>query len=572
MKGLGPAYDSGWFIMEVILVLFLLGMTFSTVSAFMNPDKQIVLLNTMNLRSKINEACLTGGPVTLQGFEFPQPKPMTLLGLSDEFVRFAIRAGGDPHYVLYYEAFPYGEGVGWELYQDLGNRVMAPYKYVDPATGQEPAIGATIPVTDFENQMLFDDDSFLKKVNTEVSERFRRPPFRSENEEIMDISRISLVSNIVLHEKLGAIPGGIETAEGPVLWIGGTTQNGDTSRSIESMLDLQSLGEWETDNYFAFANYRGLSQLEQSFIKYRPCGDNTLCLKTREGVHKFPLDDSCSDIKYMQLVFDSRYDSTTTGLMVLYVGVEVFFTRGMITKTVVKGLTLGGKVLSFFSKFVPGLGTLSVIASGAVIREVATAVAGYFLNFKMTDFYVASPCSIEGDLTIEKTDCISYPGEFDRTCDRMMVYPIYEYNEQGTGVTKIGEHHTCVEGIGDEFGEINILKDSDQLGGNLRIPKNSDECIRITLREKPDSFCWTPNAYNEEDNFFAEIFGEFGTQQAAKITGAFAIKSNTDFIAVPDAPGGVLIKAIVNPERWKGMLKRIFDIDWRWPSGFLVPG
>src|SRR3989338_8757295 len=102
-----------WWAIDIVLILFSLLLLKAILGNF-SPDRQIAMLNTELLRSKMDEACLNG-QATMDKFSLPQPKPTQLWGISDVLPRFAINVLGDPHYVLYYEAFPPGEGIGWEV-------------------------------------------------------------------------------------------------------------------------------------------------------------------------------------------------------------------------------------------------------------------------------------------------------------------------------------------------------------------------------------------------------------------------------------------------------------------------
>lgn len=240
------------------LMLIVFGMIFTVIGLFFltskvlapsSANEQVAFANAEKLRSAIDEACLTGAnrgnPVQID-FYLPQNKPFTgFLNIwkIDSFAKFRIGMDGDPQYVLYYEAFPPGEGIGWEVRQVLDYRAIT----------QLPA-GAT-GTSDIEKAI----DSAKSAVKT----RYKTEPN-------------VLVSNVIL-------PEGIDLSTGSI---------------IEK--EEEFLGKWRTDN-FIFQNYFFLQFLNKTFIKYMPCGDNALCLKTRSGVYRYPLK-YCNNIKYMQLI------------------------------------------------------------------------------------------------------------------------------------------------------------------------------------------------------------------------------------------------------------------------------
>jgi hypothetical protein len=67
-------------------------------------------------------------------------------------------------------------------------------------------------------------------------------------------------------------------------------------------------GEWEETNHerpsFIFDNYLALSPMNKTFLKYQPCGDNSLCFKTTKGIYTYPLE-YCTDREYIQFIGDT---------------------------------------------------------------------------------------------------------------------------------------------------------------------------------------------------------------------------------------------------------------------------
>jgi len=145
MKGF--AEDTIFILVEIIMIAIFVVLLARAVGSVFNPDKEVVTLNTELLRAKINEACHLKQPVTLEKFNVPQPKPSRVLGVTDFLPTYSISGSGaaDPHYVLYYEAFPPGEAIGWESYLDFNTRFIAPFDYAkytgtDKLTKENPTI------------------------------------------------------------------------------------------------------------------------------------------------------------------------------------------------------------------------------------------------------------------------------------------------------------------------------------------------------------------------------------------------------------------------------------------------
>ena len=220
--------------------------------------EQIAFANTEKLRSAINEACFKGAtaanPIEIE-FELPQKLPPQIPVLEEVLYEqligeFIIRPSGDPSYVLYYEMFPPGEAIGWELYHDFGYR----------AIGMLPE-GATLPTA----------SSFLASLRTEAAGRL--------GTDLKDKSLDVFIGNIEL-------TGGFDPLTGE------PTEKGYG--------EFFGIGEWEDDN-FIFDNYLALSPMNKTIPKYQPCGDNSLCLKTTKGVYSYPLK-YCTDRDYVQVI------------------------------------------------------------------------------------------------------------------------------------------------------------------------------------------------------------------------------------------------------------------------------
>ena len=125
MKGVSEGI---YLVMQMVLIVILLGLILYLLSTIPS-NEQVARLNVELLRSKINEACVRGigNKVTLEGFSLQQVKPSKVV-VVNLLAAYRIKGLGDPDFLLYYEAFPIGEGLGWEVYQSngLGYRIFAP--------------------------------------------------------------------------------------------------------------------------------------------------------------------------------------------------------------------------------------------------------------------------------------------------------------------------------------------------------------------------------------------------------------------------------------------------------------
>src|SRR3989338_11118823 len=285
---------AGWIVVELVILVIMIFTIWKAVAALLTPDLQVAMLNTEILRADINEVCRTDLPVYMQGFSLTQPRPTKFAGLTTILPRFSINSAGDPNYLLYYESFPGGEGVGWELYSGYQYRLLTPF--VSNSQGlQNP--GDIITGSDAEE--------FMQRLAQYVE--FANSDFKQNAKDsgINVVDNDVLINNIVLSDSLGVFP------EKP-------SPAGVLNRNEK---DRGSLGKWQTpesteydnvnkiNNFYKFDSLLTQSLLERSLIKYRPCGENALCLKTRDGVYKYPLSPECKDIKNIELVYDKTAES-----------------------------------------------------------------------------------------------------------------------------------------------------------------------------------------------------------------------------------------------------------------------
>jgi hypothetical protein len=273
-KGQGDVNSVGWIAVEIIILVIATVAFVKMVNAVWNPDKQITYSNVQNLASKMNEACLTGKTVTLSDFSMPQPKPSKMFGAIDILIKMALNLGGDPQYVLYYESFPPGEAIGWETYQNMNYRVVAP---IDDNS-----------ITDLKRGLTLSDSyKFIIKVGKDATDKTKEiEASLPEDQRSEVVAPEVVIPNIILDNEQMS---GKVMEEKPYNFPG-------------------TLGQWEFNNgnnedYYQFNQYGTLGVLYKSLVKYRACGANSLCMKTREGVYKFPLNYCAGKIQMVQLMY-----------------------------------------------------------------------------------------------------------------------------------------------------------------------------------------------------------------------------------------------------------------------------
>ncbi len=282
---------TGFIMLEVVLLAISGGMILKTVGAVFNPDREIVNFNAELLVQKINAAC-AGSKESMVKLALPQPSPSKMAGASEFLAKFAIAGSraGDPNYVLYYEAFPVGEAVGWEVYHNFDTRSISVFdaaQYKDengdyPFKDRLNSIGNTIRGADVDKFM----EAMKAYQNAIIMGSASSTKLSAEKKQI-------LISNIILSDDLNVIP-----QEKPASATKGFMKNYGSDANA---------GQWVGDR-FEFTDYLGLSDVERTYIKYRVCRDNALCLKTRDSVRVYPLSEACRG-KYLQLLYDARADT-----------------------------------------------------------------------------------------------------------------------------------------------------------------------------------------------------------------------------------------------------------------------
>lgn len=740
--------QSAFVVIDIVLLLLTTGLLIKSLGLVFNPDKQVVTFNTEFLKSKINEAC-QHGEASLSNFAMPQPTPNKLLGASDFLAQFSIAGSksADPHYVLYYESFPVGEAIGWEVYhQNLDSRIIAPFyyrKFNEKFTENgQPKIGKSITGND-AGDFLEEMDIYENTIVTDAA---------LNDVDLKKTKKPILYNNVILSDSLNVVPQ--EPATSP------------TKDITAAVAGLGNAGKWISfggNKKFEFSDYLGLTDEERLYIKYRPCGDNSLCLKTRDGVEEIRLSEACRG-KYFQLAYDARGDtdsliyaalfgraakkvaiddlskirdaeiaaqnaakeadeaintlkkfepdihaksidrlrdlsknadaatkaefeaalnsfqsaasnladakisSSTTAIQAaeaqfdnaarnmrgpllragapladIDVRTGVLKEVSVLDNIKVKKVAIAAeaaKNMKFLRTAIRAAGEVAEKSKGAVTKvarglkkgiDIACGIAGIFpfgkgackavvygipaaalagviavkgtdfvkgmiafsLAFKVSDFYLASPCSIEGgspSIMIKKEkDCSINSNAEPPLCAKLQKYPLYEYEQDSFGNRKIeyrGDHLTCMDSI----------RDNDDIPES----KQDVECIRITVSEQKDGFCFTKNPYlvrkdvnlavkststvvNLLVDWVAPIWVSIPAEVAgAKAPGGFdlndltAISASFGYLPVKELsqylPGskaaalssGELAKGVWG--RTKEMTANIVGLSWTWPS------
>lgn len=512
-----------WVAVSLVILLIGLALLFSIFLSAFNPYDNIAFANTEKLRAAINEACINDGKIVkLNNFELRQNIPFFTgaAGIVTDFIpKFILKQNGDPNYVLYYEAFPPGEAVGWEVYEDHNYRLVTPF-------AAESKSGAA----DLENYATAQLKRFLEK----------RPNAKVDG---------VLINNVILND--------IATPEFVTFQASGdpnkqASDNPFSAGGLQTDTSLRQsfykFGSWketdkttgellEGDNIFVFNNYLGLTTTQKSLIKYMACGDNALCLKTKKGVYKYPLE-YCSDIKNVQIVYDARNrlggylgiaaiigGAILGGKVIGALGTtaastgEIGFTTGTVLTTSGRTIVFGrgaSASAGIISKVLRGMNVKTLTLGGTLVYNVGEEIIGFFatafLGYKTSDLNIASNCEISGNGAIEirKTRCdtveiygLSYPH-----CTRVAKHPLYSVDKETGNLAKITKtledgtkidelHYTCLEKLEG--------KDSDEIIEKIEDNQETkyqpgDMCIQIIVTKKAKG-CWTPDPYKADTLF-----------------------------------------------------------------------
>ncbi len=227
-----------------------------------SPHTLANLADTERLVSAINEVCFRDmGPNNALQLDFRslrQPLP-ALADRSSIIADIPLRINGDPSFVLYYEMFPPGEAISWEVYRDFQYRVIAMLAPREP--GGE--FKSTVSRSDLEQ--------FVKDVESKF-----RTVHPSE-------SVVVFTGNIILNS-------GIDPKTGKEI----------KKKTAEAEQQVP-FGRWEEKiGLFVFTGEQNL--LDKTLVKYMSCGDGSLCMRTKDGIKKYPLEQcTAAGVDYIEL-------------------------------------------------------------------------------------------------------------------------------------------------------------------------------------------------------------------------------------------------------------------------------
>lgn len=489
-----------------------------------NPYDSIAFANVEKLRAAMDEVCFTEQPVDIT-FTLKQNAP-SFTSAIEVLPMWVMRLYGDPKYVVYYEAFPQGEGTGWEVYHVMENRLIVPL----PAG--------------YEGKNAEDVANYVRNL-VDGWTTYR-------NEKLEGV----IVNNIIIGPQRSDYYLGAQGSNAPALDIGPS----------DALKSLKEYGDWKEkddfgnirggNNQFAFHNYRALNSFEKTAAKYIPCGENSLCFKTPAGVYRYPLK-HCKGIKSVQIIYDA-----TAG------GSERTLKKLGLTTAEVGGtgfLAYLGRLK--FVKFLLKHPLLSAISSGVIIKQVKDLLV-YYVDIKIGDFAIVSPCQLK-DVRIQKGNCNEF--YYDRSgyidtqfepCRRVMTYPLYQYDAQQDGETgaklrEIGSHSACVEKIGPS------IHDASRLEGY----NPADKCIQV-FASTGDGYCWTKDPYKEH-TAVGFLFNKVEFMGAViEAIGLTPIRENTALI-IDAATGNKAIVLVPTSRALKSGEKFYSSMDrkwwWGWP-------
>ncbi|GEM_PF-4680844 len=513
-------------VLQVIVVLIFIVLFMNILRGFGYPHRQTAFANVELLRSSINKVCSTQQSTEIEGFELPQNIPPDFGGLLSIVPQTYIQSNGDPTYVLYYENFPAGEAIGWEVYTNPNIRLITPYSSLSDV---------------IRNNYLKDLDGLTIKEAADVLDRYQKVVYtlyNNNNPRGFEIDRSNLGA--------GFVPKGTDIL-GNIVFSNIALSDSVPQESLQGgqeapdSLGIQGdIGSWQNkgldDSYkfYQFNAYQLLPTVNKTLPKYRSCGAGNLCLKTSEGVYAFPLK-SCQEqgVKYIQLVYDDTVDAET--ILQRTVGWDKFAKGGA-------GFVASGAIKGVGWKAAGWIGIIITALSGASTAAGETFKSVYI--FKTSDFYLASPCGYKQKIKIRLSeDCRGYTPEDPRNyygCKFGMIkYPIYEV--KNGKLEKTGEHYSCLDNT-------EYLKGKHS---NLQInPENKVtepvKCLKVEFvsDEMKQNFCWTANDFTNEIDDAAEYDQNYN--------GMFLKDSTTH---------QVLLKDQVSVSRF---LKDYFTVPFKW--------
>lgn len=207
-------------------------------------EKRIAVDSVQDLANTINLVCLTGNDQDIEIY-LPQTLPEHE-GLKDYITQYFSTAG-DPQFITYFEAFPPGEEYAWSQYVGVSMLLaIIPIRV--------PGVGGSAKIAQFGSK--------YSKFTTGISQGLLKKMGTTASQAGLKQLYIAAVPNVILR-------------------------------------NAPSWGRWYGKKY---VYNKGLSEIDKANEKFRTCGIDSLCLKTKYELFVFPLDECKKrNITYVEL-------------------------------------------------------------------------------------------------------------------------------------------------------------------------------------------------------------------------------------------------------------------------------
>lgn len=560
------------------LVFLLLGVVLvaSIIYSAFNPYEQIAVANTRKLAAMMNQVCISesAAPVEFQ-FDLPQNVPMGSNFLT-VLPKWLMRNYGDPNFVLYYESYPPGEAIGWEVYHKFDNRLY----------------------------MLL-DESFDGKGIEALKEHAAKKGKEFVLQNPDTVLEGSVVANIILNSEYSGITTdkydfnkiyqqealNDEIRKGRKAATGGTPEEKFFAFGAWESAKSDPAGEGNPisleerkEDYFRFKNYQGLPTVQKSLIKYESCAPGSLCLKTRSGVYRFPLKNCAGkdNFKTVQLVYDARNRKAVYGILGA-LAAATFIPAAAASgpaQLVLPGMAkIAGtaKSVSIFSKVVGiakialgkpvgfiwragSLGKLTVVSGAAEgIEYVTEKFLGAMLSLKTGDLALASPCSItEAKVAYDQCNDPEIKNSLNyKPCSSYIRHPTFEVDKKTGKLDMVRDKNNNI---------VYSYKCADKIesaSGTDYTPVQSfdsnDKCVQLLVFEKPRGFCWTPDPSAND----LLDWKNFDTKALAELLGFTPVRDNIEYF---EATQDIALSSTRSEELESQLSRWERRLAWGWPG------
>jgi hypothetical protein len=461
------------------LVFLLLGVVLiaSIVMSAFNPYEQIAIGNTRKLAAVMNQACVSEGstPINID-FDLPQNVPIGS-NILTMLPKWLMRNFGDPNFVLYYESYPPGEAIGWETYNDMDSRLYI----ILPNSVRPYGSWGIEDVKEYANTKVknFEDQNKIKLQGYVIANIMLNGEYSGMVTMREDKTKQQVMNVTGKDYGQGGASGGAGAGGdwgGPAVFF--------SFGSWDSAKSKGKPAEPTEEDFFRFKNYNSLTLTEKTMVKYESCGPYSLCLKTRSGVYRFPLENcKAHDIKTVQFVYDARNRAGVTIGNLAVVAAAFALAKSSLVGALWK-----------FASFVP-LSRITIIGYTVTKAEefVAWSATATF-GVKRSDFSLASPCQIkQAEVLVTSCTKASIKGSLldSNPCPTYISYPIYGLGDKEI-FSQIGTHYECAEKITVKPDNKRIDKTTYSLITHLT---ETDKCVQFKIFEPVTGFCWTPDSY-----------------------------------------------------------------------------